>query len=375
MNVALVHDYLNQMGGAERVLLALHALYPDAPIYTSIYAPERVDPAFRQIDIRVSFMQHLPLVKRHHQPFLLLYPFAFERLDLRQYDLVLSSSSAFAKGIITRPDALHICYCHTPMRWAWSYHDYVQDERLGRAARALLPFFITPLRVWDQLTAMRVDHFIANSPFVAQRISKYYRRAAVIIPPPVDTSAFSSVATQDPYFLIVSRLVPYKRIDLAIEAFNRLHLPLLIIGEGRDRRRLERLAGPTITFRGWVPDDEVRSALSRCQALIHPGEEDFGLAPLEAQASGRPVIAYAGGGALSSMIAGVTGVFFHEPTTSALVETVRAFDPGRFDPLVIRRHAEEFDITRFQRRVAQFIAARQNQTTAVAKVENLASPG
>ncbi|HEY7127950.1 MAG TPA: glycosyltransferase [Ktedonobacterales bacterium] len=358
MKIALVHDYLNQMGGAERVLLALHDLYPDAPIYTSLYDPARVDPAFQHMDVRPSFMQRLPFARHHHQPFLLLYPFAFERWDLRSYDLVLSSSSAFAKGVITRPDALHICYCHTPMRWAWNYQEYVQRERLGPLVRWLLPFAMTPLRLWDQMSAMRVDYFIANSPTVAQRVAKYYRRSAAIIPPPVATSSYAIAPVQDDYFLIVSRLIPYKRLDLAIEAFNHLRLPLKIIGEGRDRRRLERLAGPTIEFLGRLPDAQVRLMLARCQALIHPGEEDFGLAPLEAQASGRPVIAYAGGGALTSIIEGVTGVFFRERSAWSLAEAVCSFKAANFDPQTIRRHAEEFDLVRFQRRIGQFIAAK-----------------
>jgi len=357
MKVALVHDYLNQMGGAERVLLALHELYPDAPIYTSIYAPQRVDPAFSRLDVRSSFMQRLPLVTRHHQPFLPFYPLAFERLDLRAYDLIVSSSSAFAKGVKVRPDALHICYCHTPMRWAWSYQEYIAGEKLGPAPRLLLPLLMRRLRHWDRGTARRVDHFIANSPMVAERIASYYQSDAVVIPPPVETAHYFLSPIQEDYFLIVSRLVPYKRIDIAIEAFNQLRLPLKIIGIGRDQARLERLAGPTITFLGWLPDAEVRHYLANCQALIHPGAEDFGLTPLEAQASGRPVIAYGAGGALTSVIAGVTGVFFHERSPGALAEAIQRFRPDQFDPLTIRRHAEAFDIRRFQQRVAQFIEA------------------
>ena len=375
MKVALVHDYLNQMGGAERVLLALHALYPAAPIYTSIYAPERVDPAFRQIEIHSSFMQRLPLVMTHHQPFLMLYPYAFERHDLHEYDLILSSSSAFAKGVISRPDALHICYCHTPMRWAWSYHEYIERERLGPMVRALLPFFIARLRLWDQVTARRVDHFIANSPTVAQRIATCYRSEAAVIPPPVDITHYFISAIQEDYFLVVSRLVPYKRIDIAIEACNRLHLPLKIIGAGRDRRRLERLAGPTIEFLGWLPDQQVQHYLARCRALIHPGAEDFGLVPLEAQASGRPVIAYGAGGALSSVIDGLTGIFFHEQTGGALAQAMQTFQPDRFDPLLIRRHAEAFDTRRFQQRIAQFIAAKLTVAGTIRQPNALLYPG
>jgi glycosyltransferase involved in cell wall biosynthesis len=316
MKVALVHDYLNQMGGAERVVLALHEMFPDAPIYTSIYDPRRVDIAFQSIDIRTSFMQRFPLVTKHHQPYLPFYPFAMERLDLRGYDLVLSSSSAFAKGIITRPETIHICYCHTPMRWCWNYEEYVEREHLGRIPRSILPFFISGLRVWDQTSSMRVDHFIANSPVVADRILKYYRRDAVVIPPPVEVSRFTFDPTTRPedYFLIVSRFMPYKRIDLAIEACNLLQLPLVIIGSGRDENRLKHLAGPSIRFTGRLSDQEVLQYYTRCRALILPGEEDFGIAPLEAQASGRPVIAYAAGGALASVINNVTGTFFHKQT-------------------------------------------------------------
>ncbi|HTI14216.1 MAG TPA: glycosyltransferase [Dictyobacter sp.] len=357
MKVAIVHDYLNQMGGAERVVLALHELFPDAPLYTSIYDPERVDKAFQQIDIRTSFMQKLPLVKKHHQPFLPLYPFAMENLDLRGYDLVLSSSSAFGKGVITRPETMHICYCHTPMRWCWSYEEYVEREQLGKVARSILPFMITGLRIWDQTSAERVDHFIGNSPVVVDRIRKYYRREAAYIPPPVDTARFPfdpTVATGN-YFLLLSRLVPYKRIDLAIEACNRLQLPLVIIGGGRDEARLKQMAGPTIRFMGRLSDEEVIQYFIHCRAFLFPGEEDFGITPLEAQACGRPVIAYGAAGALASVVNGVTGMFFHEQTVESLVEVLASFNERMFQPQTIHDHALEFDTTRFRQRMMQFI--------------------
>jgi glycosyltransferase involved in cell wall biosynthesis len=365
MKVALVHDYLNQMGGAERVVLALHEIFPDAPIYTSIYAPERVDAAFQKMDIRTSFMQRLPLVKKHHQPFLPFYPFAMERLDLRGYDLVLSSSSAFGKGVITRPETMHICYCHTPMRWCWNYDEYVKREQLGRISRSILPFFITGLRVWDQTSAMRVDHFIANSPAVAERIQKYYRRVAVVIPPPVEADRFTFDPTIRPeeYFLIVSRFMPYKRIDLAIAACNLLRLPLVIIGNGRDEKRLKSIAGSTIRFMGRLSDAEVLYYYAHCRAFILPGEEDFGITPLEAQASGRPVIAYRAGGALASVIDGVTGTFFDEQTVESLAAALVSFDERKYDPQIIRNHALEFDMPRFHRRILQFIEARMSQGT------------
>ncbi|HEX6542242.1 MAG TPA: glycosyltransferase [Ktedonobacterales bacterium] len=358
MRVALVHDYLNQMGGAERVLLALHTLFPDAPIYTTIYDPPRMDPAFRAMDIRTSFMQRLPFVKRHHQPFLPLYPFAIEHMDLREYDLVISDSSAFAKGVVTRSDALHICYCHTPMRWAWNFEDYVERERIGRFPRAALAPLIVWLRQWDYTTAARVDEFIANSANVAARIARYYRREATILPPPVETSRYTVASTRGQYFLVVSRLIPYKRIDLAVKAFTMLGLPLRIIGTGRDEAALRRLAGPSVQFLGWLPDEEVRAQMAGCRALIFPGEEDFGLVPVEAQACGRPVIAYGAGGALASMVEGATGLFFHEQTPEALAAAVLRFRDEQFDARVIRQHAEAFDTTRFLERFQRFVATR-----------------
>lgn len=362
MKVALVHDYLNQMGGAERVVLALHELFPEAPLYTSIYDPQRVDPAFQKIDIRTSFMQKLPFVTKHHQPYLPLYPFAMEELDLRGYDLVLSSSSAFGKGIIVKPGTLHICYCHTPMRWCWNYREYVEREQLGGIARRILPFLITWLRLWDQTSAMRVDHFIANSPVVAERIEKYYRRESVVIPPPVEAERFlfDPAAQPEKYFLSLGRLAPYKRVDLAIEACNRLQLPLVVIGNGRDEKRLKALAGPTIRFMGRLSDDEVLQYLSHCRAFIFPGEEDFGITPLEVQASGRPVIAYGAAGALASVVDGVTGTFFYEQTVESLTAVLSSFDERRYDPQTIRNHSLDFDKPRFQRRILQFIEAKMS---------------
>ncbi len=358
MRIALVHDYLNQMGGAEKVLLTLHELFPQAPIYTSIYAPDRVDKRFRTMDIRTSFMQRLPFVKKHHQPFLPLFPFAFEQLDLRAYDLVISDSSAFAKGIVTRPEALHICYCHTPMRWAWNYEEYVERERLGRVARTVLPPVVAMLRQWDYATAARVDYFIANSPNVAARIAKYYRREAVYIPPPIDTANFSIAPGVGDYFLAGGRLIPYKRVDIAIQAFNQLRLPLRVFGGGRDEHRLRQMAGPTIRFLGRISDEEMRAQLAGCRAFIFPGEEDFGITPLEAQASGRPVIAYGAGGALASIVEGKTGLFFAEQTEASLAKAVVNFRDEQFDPLVIRQHAQTFDTQQFTQRLLQFVESK-----------------
>jgi glycosyltransferase involved in cell wall biosynthesis len=369
MKVALVHDYLNQMGGAERVVLALHELFPDAPLYTSIYDPKRVDPAFQKIDIRTSFMQKLPFIMKHHQPYLPFYPAAMEGLDLRGYDLVLSSSSAFGKGVIVKPETMHICYCHTPMRWCWNYSEYVEREQLGGMARRILPFLITWLRVWDQTSAMRVDHFIANSPVVAQRIQKYYRRESVVIPPPVEASRFlfDPAAQIGDYFLVLSRLAPYKRIDLAIQACNMLQLPLVIIGGGRDEKQLKAMAGPTIRFLGRLSDSETLPYIAHCRAFLFPGEEDFGITPLEVQASGRPVIAYGAGGALASVVEGVTGTFFHKQTAESLAAVLASFDARQYHPQTIRNHALDFDKPRFQRRVLQFIEAKMSATRVQAQ--------
>lgn len=355
--VAFVHDYLNQMGGAERVLLALHDLFPDAPIFTTIAAPERLTYRLSQLDIRVSFMQRLPGVIDHHQSYLPLYPSAIEHIDLRRYDLVFSDSSAFAKAAIKRKGAVHLCYCHTPMRWAWDYASYVERERLPSMVRALLPPIIDRLRRWDVATADRVDHFIANSSLVAQRIATAYNRTSTVIMPPVDVGRFHMASVREDYFLVVSRLIPYKRIDLAVRACTLLGLPLKVIGVGRDMARLRALAGPTVEFLGAVPDEEMRDYLARCRALIFPGNEDFGITPVETQASGRPVIAFGAGGALHSVIPGVTGVFFTEQTVESLCTAIQAFRDNQFDTMRIRRHAERFDISQFHRRIMRFTTA------------------
>ena len=353
--VALVHDYLNQMGGAERVLLALHDLFPDAPIFTTIADPARLVPRLRSLDIRVSFMQRLPGVLDHHQSYLPLYPIAVERMDLREYDLVLSDSSAFAKAAIKRADALHLCYCHTPMRWAWNYESYVAREGLHPMARAVLPPFIARLRRWDVATASRVDRFIANSDVVAERICHSYQRDALVIPPPVDIAPWTVPTGQGEYFLVLSRLIPYKRIDLAVQACTRLGLPLRVLGTGRDLARLQAMAGPTVQFLGTVSDAAAREQLAQCRALIFPGEEDFGLVPVEAQACGKPVIAYGAGGALTTVIPGRTGLLFHAQTVEALADTLATFHAGDFDPQRIRQHAELFATPRFHQRMAHVI--------------------
>ncbi|HET9017277.1 MAG TPA: glycosyltransferase [Thermomicrobiaceae bacterium] len=358
--VALIHDYLNQYGGAERVLEALHAVYPNAPVYTSIYAPDLMPTAYRDWDVHTSFMQRLPGVHRHHQPYLPLYPLAFGRLALAGYDVVLSSSSAWAKGVRKPPGAIHVCYCHSPMRFAWDFGRYAQRERLGAAARAVVPPLLGWLRRWDVRTAGLVDAFVANSTAVARRIREYWGRESTVIYPPVDTRGARPVpATEvDDYYLLVSRLVPYKRFDVAIRAFNALGLPLKIVGAGRARADLERIAGPTVEFLGAVSDEEKYRLYARCRAAVFPAEDDFGIAQVEVQASGRPAIAFAAGGALDTVDDGATGVLFTPQTPEALVAAVRRFESLTFSTEEIARRAERFGRDRFERQIRAFVSDR-----------------
>jgi glycosyltransferase involved in cell wall biosynthesis len=303
LRIALVHDYLNQYGGAERVLEEVHALWPEAPVYTSIYDRERMPAAYRAWDIRTTFMQRLPGILRNHQPYLPVYPLAFSRLDLRGYDLVISSSSAFAKNVHPAPGALHICYCHSPMRFAWNYRNYARRERIGRAAGMLLWPVLRSVRLWDAAGTSRVDHLIANSRVVAERIRRFYGREATVVHPPVRTEGVAvATGAPDDFYLVVTRLVPYKRLDVVVEAFARTGRPLKVVGEGRDRAALERLAGPSVQFLGRVSDEEKNALYAHCRATIFPAEDDFGIAQVEAQAAGRPVLAYRAGGALETVV-------------------------------------------------------------------------
>jgi len=356
VKVALVHDWLNQRGGAENVLEVLVGMFPEAPVYTSMYWPQAMPPAYRHWDIRTTWLDRLPLIKAHHQPFLPLYPLAFQGLNLSGYDLVLSNKSGFCHGVRTPPATTHICYCLTPTRYLWDFEGYIAREGLGPLARLLVPPLLGWLRRWDLAATQRVTAFAAISREVQTRIAEVYGRDSRIIYPPVDTGRFQPAVDHDEYYLVVSRLVPYKRIDLAVEACTRLGLPLVVIGDGRDRVRLEAMAGPTVRFLGRRPDAERARYMARCRAFLFPGREDFGIAPVEAQASGRPVIAYAAGGALDTVVEGVTGTFFHQPTTESLMEVLRRFDDGAYDPAVIRRHAHQFDTAVFKERLKGFIA-------------------
>lgn len=359
MRIALAHDWLNQMGGAENVLERMVEMYPGAPVFTTIYAPERMPSLYRGWDIRATWLNRAPAIHRHHQPYLPLYPLAVNGLNLNGYDLILSNKSGFIHGLPHSRRQLHICYCLAPTRYVWNYEAYAAREGFGAWLGRLIGPLIAYLRRWDFAAAQRVDHFIAISREIQARIKKYYRRDSTIIYPPVDTDRFQPVRRPAAdYYLVVSRLIPYKRIDLAVEALSRLDKRLIIVGEGRDRPGLETLAGPTIEFRGRLPWDDVADLMANCRAFLFPGHEDFGITPLEAQAAGRPVIAFAKGGALDTVIEGETGLFFREQSIESLIEAIERFEQVSFDPARLRANADRFSVPRFQQELGRFVAQR-----------------
>lgn len=358
MRVALVHDYLVQHGGAERVLAVFADMFPEAPIFTLVYDKEAMRGAFEGRDIRTSFLQKVPWAKRNHRLFPVLMPLAIEQFDFRDFDLVISDSSSYAKGIITSPQTLHVCYMHTPMRYAWDdCHKYVEDFGFPRFVKRMVPFFMSPVRLWDQVSASRPDCIIANSRFVAGRILKYYRRSADVIHPPVDAGAFGILPPSErgDYFLMVGRLIAYKRHDIAIRAFNELQLPLKIIGRGPEYDRLKKLAGPTIEFLGRVSDAELPRYYSACRAFIFPQEEDFGIVAFEAFASGRPLIAFRGGDIPEHLEDGKMGIFFDRQTVDDIVVAVRTFRDADYDPDFIRRKALAFDRSIFKKKMRSYL--------------------
>ncbi|MGH7345244.1 MAG: glycosyltransferase [Candidatus Rokuibacteriota bacterium] len=360
------------MRGGERCLEVLCELFPDAPLYTLLHVPGSVSPQIEQRRIVTSFVQRLPRSSARYRSYLPLFPLAVRGFDLTGYDLVLSMSHCVAKSVRVLPGALHLCYCFSPMRYLWDLSDdYFGQGRGPVAARVLGPAVATVLRRWDRHTG-GVHRFVAISRHIADRIRRAYDRPADVIYPPVDVRRFAIAEATDDYYLVVSGLVPYKRIDLAIGAANRLGRRLVVVGTGPEESRLRALAGPTVSFLGWRPDAEIAGLYARCRALIFPAVEDFGITPLEAAAAGRPTIALARGGALETMIgleagAGApTAVFFEEQTVESLVDAVSRFEraPARFDGKALRARAEVFDRPVFKRNLGGYIAARWSEFRA-----------
>ncbi|MEO8258046.1 MAG: glycosyltransferase [Acidobacteriota bacterium] len=354
MRIAIVHDWLTGMRGGEKVLEALCERYPDADLFTLLHVRGSVSATIERAPIHPSLLQYLPAVRRYYRKCLPLFPVLVEQFDLEPFDLVISSSHCVAKSVIAGPRAVHVCYCHTPMRYAWDQFDaYFGPERLGRIGSALARPVMAALARWDRATAGRVDRYVTNSQHVARRIGRYYNREASVVYPPVDTEFFqpdASIAPDKGGCLMVSALVPYKRVEVAIDACRLAGVPLSIIGGGPDRPRLERLAAQSsadVTFLGRLDDEQVRDQYNRAALILMPGEEDFGIVPVEAQACGRPVVALGRGGAVETVVPGETGLLVDQPTPQAFAAAIRDALSRRFDAAVIRRHAERFGRARF----------------------------
>lgn len=356
MKVALVHDYLTQDGGAERVLRVFQELFPDAPTFVLFHHPSTPNLLLQEKNIHTTFLQYLPFIKHHYQWYLPLMPFATERHNIQNFDVVISSTSAFAKGIITGPGTLHISYCHTPTRYLWTdTHSYIHELNYPWIVKAALPSIISRLRLWDQMSAQRVDHFIANSEIVKERIQKFYRRDARVVYPPIDISTYSPAPHPEDYFLTGGRIVSYKKFDLVVQAFNRLGLPLKIFGTGTEEASLRALALPNIEFLGRVEDEKLKELYRNAIAFINPQVEDFGLTAIESMASGRPVIAFAEGGALETVKEQVNGLFFYEQSWEAIADTVLHFDHARFVPEEVRASVEKFDVLQFKKQFQNIV--------------------
>lgn len=356
-HIALVHDWLVSMRGGEKVLEVLCELYPGSTLFTLVHRPGELSPAIERMEIRTSFLQRLPFGTSYYQHLLPLFPAAAASLDLGAFDLVISSSHAAAKAVRVRDGALHVSYCHTPMRYIWDQYDqYFGAGRASLPVRAAMAALRGPLQRWDVRSARRVDRFFANSRTVSERIRRIYGRESDVIHPPVETARFRAAARDDGYFLAVSALVPYKRIDLAVDACSRSGDRLVVAGSGAEEGRLKARAGPSVTFVGRADDDELRRLYEGCTALLFPGEEDFGIVPVEAMACGKPVIAFGAGGATETVLEGITGLFFAEQTVDSLLAGIGrsrtiAFDAGR-----IRAHALQFDRELFRERFSRAIA-------------------
>ncbi|HSX41393.1 MAG TPA: glycosyltransferase [Candidatus Saccharimonadales bacterium] len=358
MKVAIVHDWLVSPGGAEQVVLELHKLWPKAPIYTAAYEPSKF-PEFKDADVRPTWLNKIGLAKRKHQLFSIPRAWAFKGLDLSEYDVVISSSSAESKYVKTGPNTLHICYCHTPIRYYWSDFDWYRQHppfgKLNWLASLILPFIIGPLRRMDYKAAQKIDLYVANSENVRKRIKKYYNRDAVVIYPPVATGKFKVKREPQDFYLIVGRQVAYKRLDLAVDAFNDLELPLKVAGAGEEIGRQRSRSKSNIEYLGRVNDEELAVLYAQAKAFIFPPEEDFGIVPVEAQSAGCPVVAYGKGGALETVVDGETGVFFTKQTPEALADAVKLAAKTKFDEAKIRHHAKQFDAAVFARKISHLV--------------------
>jgi len=363
MKTAIVHDHLVQDGGAECVAKAFQEIYPESPFFTLVHDKKKISTEFIEKNIRTSFLQKMPFGVKKSQWFLTLMPTATESHNLNDFDVVLSSSSIFSKGVITNPDAKHICYCHTPPRFLWTdSHNYLQELKLNSILKKFLPLFLTKLRQWDKIAAERVDHFIANSNEVRKRIKKYYNRDSYVIYPPVETKKFYVSEEQGNYFLAGGRLVGYKRFDLIIDAFNRLNIPLKIYGDGPLYTKLYKQAKDNIEFLGRIDEKQRAKLYSRAIAFINPQIEDFGITALESMASGRPVIAFKAGGALETIVEGKTGTFFEEQTWSDLADKILRFKSEDYNPEEIREYAKQFDVEIFKQKIQDFVNSKtQNE--------------
>jgi len=359
VKVALVHDWLTGMRGGEKILEVFCELFPEATIFATIHNKGMMSPTIERMKIKTSFIQHLPLKATKYRHYLPLMPAAMDALDFSEYDFILSTSAAVAKAAQPHGDTVHICYCNTPMRYIWDqYDEYFGKERAGFVTRTVMALAAPYLRRWDIRTCDRVHYYIANSQNVAERISRIYHRTSDIIYPPVNTNLFTVSENDNGYYLIVSALVPYKRVDLAVEAFNRFGEKLLVVGIGPEMEKLKKKAKSNIEFLGWQSDTNLAKLYAECRALIFPGVEDFGIVPLEAMASGKPVVVYAKGGALETIVGdgnSPTGVFFYTQTVEALIDAVRSLSRMKFDPYAIRRHTEKFDRREFKRQIMEYI--------------------
>jgi glycosyltransferase involved in cell wall biosynthesis len=358
LKTAIFHENFCQRGGAERVTEALHKAIPSADLLSTLTVKEYLSPYCAALPLKNTWMQWLPAKKKLFRFYFLLYPLAVETADLSAYDLVITSCYGYAKGVRRKPGAVHVCYCHNYMRWVWRYSDYAARAQFGPLKRLLIPVLIQGLKKWEMRAARRPDFYIANSNVVAERLRLAFGVSSIVIPPPVDTRRFTFGGKVEDYYLVLSRLVPHKRVDLAVQACAQSGRRLVVIGEGPDRARLETLAGPTVTFLGHLSDEQVNIYARQCRAAILPGEEDFGLTPLEINSAGRPVIAYKGGGALETVIDGLNGTFFDRPEPHSLAEAMDRLEASVWDTQAIRKHAEQFDIEVFQQRILRFLADR-----------------